>query len=134
MYFKKTNKIMKRKIFIVCFVLYVSFFNIHCGGNRERIINHVVLVWLKEDQPQGLVAEIMSEALKLKNIKAVKMIHIGSPIKSEREIVDSSFDLGIYMKFNSVQEMNIYLQDPRHVEFYKTFIQANAKKVLVYDF
>jgi hypothetical protein len=126
---------MKRKIFTILLFVYLSQINVQCGGNKTgRNVNHVILVWLKDNSDPNLITHIMSEAINLQKIKTVKTIHVGSPIVSERKIVDSSFDLGIFMSFDNVENMNAYLTDPRHVEFFKNNIEGKTKKLVVYDF
>ena len=58
----------------------------------------------------------------------------GLSIKSDRPIVDDSFDLGIAMTFRSVDDMNQYLIDPRHTKFVDTWLKGRLDKMLVYDF
>jgi hypothetical protein len=97
-------------------------------------VQHIVLVWLKPDVSAEVRATIMSESQALAKIERIKELHIGKAIASERPIVDDSFDFGVYMRFDSVADMNTYLADPRHIQFVETSVKPHLQKLLVYDF
>lgn len=112
-----------------------AFTLFYCSPVKSgQSVNHVILVWFKEDTSPEWISRVMSETLKLQNIKQVKTLNIGKPIASDRPIVDSSFDLGIYMRFDSIEDLNTYLKDIRHSDFFKTYIQNKTRKLVIYDF
>jgi hypothetical protein len=109
-----------------------------CGGLSSALagqpVQHIVLVWLKPDVSADVRENIMRESQALAKIERIKALHVGKAIASERPIVDDSFDFGVYMNFASVEDMNIYLADPRHVQFVETVVKPHLQKLLVYDF
>ena len=100
----------------------------------EYPVNHIVLLWLKDDVSTSLREDIFKKTTALSEIPGVANLRIGKVISSDRKIVDDSFDFGISMNFRSVDEMNTYLQHPQHVGFVNQYIKPNIKKIKVYDF
>ncbi|MFQ5469943.1 MAG: Dabb family protein [Gammaproteobacteria bacterium] len=103
-------------------------------SNANDTIHHIVLLWLKSDAEPDIYNQIIDETTKLAEIDEIKAIRVGRSITSNRTIVDDSFSLGIAMQFNNKQEMQRYLDDPRHVTLVETYIKPNISRIVVYDF
>ncbi|MGR3292944.1 MAG: Dabb family protein, partial [Candidatus Scalindua sp.] len=58
----------------------------------------------------------------------------GRLIHSEREIVDSSFDVAIYLSFENEQKLFEYLNHPIHKEAVGKTLKPLVRKVIVCDF
>ena len=97
-------------------------------------VQHVVLLWFTADVTNNWVQQVEAETLKLRAIPQLLSLETGPSIKSDRPIVDDSFDLGIAMTFRSVDDMNQYLIDPRHTKFVDTWLKGRLDKMRVYDF
>ena len=106
----------------------------HHPAQTNTSVNHVVLLWLKPGTSQSQIDNIIKYSNELRNIEGVYHLQLGPSIPSTRKIVDDSFDLGIYMRFNSIEEMNQYLKHPRHVDLVNKHIKPNIRKIIVYDF
>lgn len=124
---------------IISFTILIGLFQTGCGilgpVKRERpAINHVVLLWLKEDVSEAVVRRIIEETEKLEEISEVENLNIGRSMPSDRKIVDDSFDIGIHMVFSSRDAMLKYLRDKQHVHFVNKWIKPNIQKIVVYDF
>ena len=107
------------------------------GGGRphaEKIrVNHIVLCWLKDPGEQQ--KELIINASKdLAKIPGVVEVRAGSVIPSERKIVDDSFDVGIYMTFRSIEDMNAYIVHPDHQRIVQEELMPIVEKLVVYDF
>lgn len=96
-------------------------------------IHHVVLVWLTDEYKDQLPT-VLKASRKLANIPGVVHLKASTAIKSERAIVDDSFDLGIWMTFKSVADMNGYLKHTQHQKFLKKYIHGKVHRVKAYDF
>ncbi|MBL9131989.1 MAG: Dabb family protein [Verrucomicrobiaceae bacterium] len=97
-------------------------------------VEHVVLVWLKRpgnvaDRATVIAAAKMFQA----EISQIQHLSVGTPVASERPIVDDSFDVGLVMRFNSKADMDAYEKHPVHVNAVKQTLLPLAKKLLVYD-
>ncbi len=97
-------------------------------------VNHIVLLWLKPDVTAAKTEEIIQLTRQLAHIEGVEQLQVGRSIPSNRKIVDGSFDIGIYMRFDSRDDMNSYLNHPRHVALVNDHIRPNISKIVVYDF
>ena len=97
-------------------------------------VQHIVLVWLKGDTSSETYQRIIEGSKALANIGHIRDLQVGKAIPSERPIVDDSFSFGIYMRFDSVVDMNAYLADPKHVQFVDTQVKPHLQKLVIYDF
>jgi hypothetical protein len=104
------------------------------AGAGTPSVHHIVLVWLKADTAPEVREQIMAGSRALTDIGRIRDLQVGKAIPSERPIVDDSFSFGIYMRFDSVADMNAYLTDPRHVRFVDTQVKPYLEKLVVYDF
>ncbi len=100
-----------------------------------KTITHVVVAWFK---PEFRTEEYIKEALeanqRLREIPQVQSLHTGNAIKSDRKMVDDSFDIGNAMTFKSEQDMNDYIVHPIQVEFLDKYIKGKVEKAIVFDF
>ena len=55
-------------------------------------------------------------------------------VPSDRAIVDSSYDVAIYLTFETAEDLQGYLDHKDHVDAVKSILKPLTKKVLVYDF
>ena len=118
---------------ILCSLI-VSIIPAHVHASPNIGVNHVVLLWLKPETGPNTAEKIIQLTKQLQNISGVQQLQVGRSISSNRKIVDASFDIGIYMRFNNTDEMNTYLKHPQHVELVEKHIKPNITKIVVYDF
>ncbi len=104
------------------------------SNQYESKIVHVVLIWLQEPGNGQHIDKVIKMTRNLKVIPEVQEIRVGKVILSERQIVDDSFDVGLYMVFNSSKELERYLVHPMHVEAVRSALRPLASKIVVYDF
>jgi hypothetical protein len=57
----------------------------------------------------------------------------GTPLASERPIVDDSFDVGFTMRFDSAASLQAYEKDPRHLKKVNEVLKPLSRKIVVYD-
>lgn len=99
-----------------------------------QTVNHVVLVWFNQSVDDGYIHQVVVASQQLERISGVVSITAGRPIESERPVVDDSFDLGLVIRFDSVENMRSYVSDPVHKKFVEDYLQGKLDKLLVYDF
>ncbi len=117
-------------------VLLLAWLSAGCAQKVQKPANpvqHVVLLWFTT-KTNSWIQQVETETLKLRAIPQVLSLETGTAIKSNREIVDDSFDLGITVTFRSVDDMKKYLIDPRHTKFVDTWLKGRLDKMRVYDF
>ncbi len=98
-------------------------------------VQHVVMVWFKEDVTEQQIEEVIAQSYRLpQQIPLIKSIHVGRAIPSERKIVDDSFDIGLVMNFSSREDMQAYVNHPLHKQFVSQYVKGRVSKLQVYDF
>lgn len=101
------------------------------GGQN---VCHIVLCWLKEPGDSEGRDKIIETSKHFSEIPGVLSVRTGQVLPSEREIVDSSFDVAIVLWFRNKEEMSEYLVHPAHKKAVKDVLQPLVKKIVVYDF
>lgn len=70
----------------------------------------------------------------LRSIPGVRELRLGPPLESNRDIVDDSFDVGLYLRFDSVDALQAYLGHPQHVRAVREVIGPLTRQLRVHDF
>ncbi len=107
---------------------------VHGSASAESVVVHVVLVWLKEAGNADHRQRIIDATRALADIPGVIQLHVGESVPSNREIVDDSFDVGLYFTFASVDDMRAYLVDPRHQAAVQEIFGPLSERYIAYDF
>ena len=101
---------------------------------NERAIQHVVLCWLKEPGNAEHRNQIIEVSKTFRKIPGVLEVRVGRVIKSDRAIVDDSFDVGILVTVSDVERLQEYLDHPIHQNAKRNVLLPLLEKVVVYDF
>ncbi len=129
---------MKRVILVLAVLAIVAPILQSCSWNSRKIqggeIHHIIIVWLKSPGDSEDTKYIIDASRKLRNIPGVKTIEIGQVVKSDRKIVDSSYDVAVKMTFGSIEDMHKYLSHPEHVRLAKEVLMPKIKKIKVFDY
>jgi hypothetical protein len=104
------------------------------GQGAAGEVIHVVLIWLKDPGNPQHRQQIVAAAREFQQIPGVIEVRVGESLASERDVVDDSFDVGMFMSFASVGDMNSYLASPAHVQAVQNKLAPLADHYLVYDF
>jgi len=77
----------------------------------------------------------MIDALKdYANLPMVASVSVGTPMPSNRDIVDDSYDIALTMEFASESDLDAYNQDLSHKKVIKEKIRPYAEKAIIYDY
>ena len=95
---------------------------------------HTVYLWLKKPGDQQHRHQLLYASDRLRSIPGVLDIRFGESIASDRDIVDDSFDVGIYFYFKDVEAMNAYLRHPVHISVVEQRIKPLVNRITVHDF
>ena len=101
---------------------------------REQAVQHVVLCWLKEPGKAEHRNQIFEVSKTFRKIPSVLEVRVGRVIKSDRAIVDDSFDVGILVTVSDVKRLKEYLDHPIHQNAKRNVLLPLVEKVVVYDF
>jgi hypothetical protein len=119
--------------FLLLFILLLASCTTTPPHGRGEI-QHIVLCWLKEPGNPEHRRRIIERSKLFARIPGVREVRVGEVIPSERKIVDDSFDVGIVMTFDSVEQMDRYIGHPEHRWAVKEVILPLTRRILVYDF
>ena len=96
-------------------------------------LRHQVFFWLKKRGSLADHDQLIAGLKTLNDIDVVRRLHIGVPASTEaREVVDATFDVSELMIFDSVEDQQIYQDDPLHRAFV-TSCGHLWDRVVVYD-
>ncbi|MDP7010753.1 MAG: Dabb family protein [Verrucomicrobiota bacterium] len=121
-----------------CFITTILILTFGCSSikqnEREQAVQHVVLCWLKEPGNTEHRNQIIEVSKTFKKIPSVLEVRVGKVIKSNRAIVDDSFDVGILVTVSDVKRLKEYLDHPIHQNAKRNVLLPLVEKVVVYDF
>lgn len=103
------------------------------GPGHGASVLHVVFVWLKDPGNAAHRAQVIEASRSFADIDGVLEVRAGEPVASDRSIVDDSFDVGIYLRFATIDDMRAYLSDERHESALRDVLQPVTERYLVYD-
>jgi hypothetical protein len=110
------------------------FFGFHKKDEDSKTLTHVVLCWLKEPGNSEQRKQIIEMTESFRDIPSVLDARAGLAIKSDRAIVDDSFDVGIVVEVRNEDDLKKYLDHPIHQNAKKDVLLPLVDRVLVYDF
>ncbi|HXX92732.1 MAG TPA: Dabb family protein [Planctomycetota bacterium] len=97
------------------------------------MIVHTVFFWMKKGAPKDAAKRTIHDAIKYLKTPTVRHLWAGPPAKTPpRDVVNSTYDVGLTVIFDDVQAHDAYQDDPQH----QVFIKRNKKnwlRVEVYD-
>ncbi len=101
------------------------------SSNKNPFIHHVYF-WLNKADSKEDLAKLVEGLKKLSAVKTIKVSYIGKPADTNREVIDSSYNISWLCFFDSRADQDSYQVDPIHLDFVKQ-CQHLWKKVIVYD-
>jgi hypothetical protein len=117
-----------------CGCLCIALAGCATTGSPSGALEHVVVVWLKEPDNEAHRRIILVESETLRKIPGVLSLKSGSVIASEREIVDSSFDVALIVTLTDQAAMDAYLEHPLHVKLVDETLKPLVDRIRVFDF
>jgi hypothetical protein len=98
----------------------------------KNMFVHHVFFWLKEPKNQEARTAFENGLQQLIQVPQIQSSHIGTPVESDREVVDDSFTYSYMAFFHNQEDQNIYQTHPIHLKFIED-CQHLWEKVIVYD-
>ena len=129
---------MIKKYLLFLLVLPLFFSGCFSGFQNKKedpkILSHVVLCWFKDAGNSEQRDRIIKMTETFNDIPSVLGARAGGPIRSERSIVDDSFDVGIIVEVRDEKGLQEYIDHPIHLKAKKEILLPLVERVLVYDF
>jgi hypothetical protein len=98
------------------------------------MFSHVVIFWTDPNKPNAIADLIAGAEKYLKAIPGVLQFHIGKMARSNRPVVDQSYQVALNIIFPDKKAQDDYQVHPLHIEFVEKAFKPNCAKVVVYDF
>lgn len=100
---------------------------------NEKRITHYVLFWLKEELGEQDVVKFADFFEELRKIPTIRSLEYGRPAKTNiRDVVDNSFTYNLLVRFDKMEDINVYEKHPIHLAAIEKF-KHNWGKVVVHD-
>ena len=95
---------------------------------------HTVYFWAKAGTSAAAVEALVGDCRAiLKKIPTVRQLSAGRPVGKTRDVVDSSFAVGLTVVFDDQAGHDVYQDHALHLEFIARN-KAHWERVVVYDF
>jgi len=107
-----TNYSLFSKLLLATILLLV--FWVSTAQASSATVYHTVVFWLKPDTPQATLDAILDSVQSMEDLPMVEAVHVGTPIMSERDVVDDSFSVAFTMTFKDEAALQAYNADPDH--------------------
>lgn len=103
------------------------------GLSSPGRVQHIVLVWLKEPGNETARTAVIESSRGLESIPGVLAVSVGTPLPQDRDIVDSSYDVGIIITLENSAALEIYLPHPIHRAMIEEVVRPLVERYRVYD-
>lgn len=101
--------------------------------DKELMITHYVLFWLKEGLKEKEIKDFSAFFEKLRGIPNIHSLEYGRPAPTHaRDVVDNSFTYNLLVRFTKMEDINVYETHPIHLKAIEEFSQYWTK-VVVHD-
>lgn len=101
------------------------------NGSNSTFIHHVYF-WLNNPDSKEDLAKLVEGLKKLSSVKTIKKFYIGKPADTNRDVIDSSYNVSWLLFFDNKADQDSYQVDPIHLKFVEE-CKHLWKKVTVYD-
>jgi hypothetical protein len=98
------------------------------------MFSHVVIFWTRPEKPEAADQLLSGIKQYLTHIPGVGQFHAGRMARSDRQVVDQSYQVALSIVFQDKQAQDAYQLHPLHLEFVEKVFKPNCAKVVVYDF
>ena len=105
--------------------------DLHAHSGR---VTHIVILWLNNPTDPAARQKIIDTSYRFRELPGVLAVRAGAVLKSDRPVVDSSYDLAVVMTFVDQQSLHQYETSDAHKRAVNDVLRPLVKKQLVYDF
>jgi len=127
-------QVTMKKFLVVLFAAVLSSCSTIAPPAPGGSVDHLVFFWQKRPGNLEDRKKITDAIDRLRVIEGMTALDYGVAVPSSRPVVDDSFDLAMRMRFTSLQALQSYETDPRHVKEVKEVLLPLTKKIQVYDY
>jgi len=100
----------------------------------SKPISHIILVWLKEPGNAEMRQQFVEASKSLNDLPGIINRHVGISVKSNRKIVDDSFDVAVTVTLKDEAALKAYMNHPKHKQIVHDKLKPLVGKIIAYDF
>ena len=97
-----------------------------------QLFVHHVMFYLKNPKSEADKAKLLEGLNKLAKVPTIRMVHIGTPAATNRDVIERSYAYSWLCLFDSPADEEAYQKHPIHDEFRKNYASL-WEKVVIYD-
>lgn len=129
-------KLMKKSPLSVLTVaiMTLSFMAVAPVSASSASVYHTVVFWLKPDTSKSNFDEIVKSIKSLEALSMVEKVIVGTPIMSDRTVVDDSFSIAFTMIFKDEAALSAYSADPTHKKISTEVTMPHVDRGIIYDY
>jgi heme-degrading monooxygenase HmoA len=116
---------------LICLLLN-SPANAEESNKDDKVLTHVIVVWLNKPGNKEAQDKFVEASKALNNLPGVIHRHVAVVEKSDRSVVDDTFDVLITVTFKNKAAVKAYLDHPKHKAAVAVF-KTMANRVVIYD-
>jgi len=126
---------MKKNLFIITLAV-LACNGLVMAGERASAGNvyHVVVFWLKDPGNAEHREALINTTHSFSAIPGIIAVSAGTPLASDRAVVDDSFDVAITITLKDETALQTYQEHPIHVKAKEEKLKKLVKKFIVYDY
>ena len=99
---------------------------------EKNVFVHHVYFWLKNPLNEEAKKNLIEGLNILSGASVINGSHIGIPAETNREVIDSSYNISWLLIFKNKEDQDIYQTHPMHLQFIADCAHL-WEKVVVYD-
>ena len=115
-------------------IMMLSFMAVVPVSASSAGVYHNLVFWLKPDTPKSKVDEIVASIKSLEALPMVEKVIAGTPVMSERTVVDDSFSIAFTMIFKDEAALSAYSADPTHKRISTEVTMPHVDRGIIYDY
>ncbi|WP_247231533.1 Dabb family protein [Telluribacter sp. SYSU D00476] len=99
---------------------------------KKELFVHHVYFYLKNAGSAADKAKLMEGLEKLSKVPTIRMVHIGTPATTNRDVIERGYSISWLCLFDNLEEQEVYQKHPIHLKFVDDYSHL-WEKVIVYD-
>ena len=117
---------------ILSCLLFVTPVNAKESNKDNKVLTHVIVIWLNEPGNKKAQDKFVEASKALNNLPGVIHRHVAVVEKSDRSVVNDTFDVLITVTFKDKAALQAYLDHPKHKAAVTVF-KTMANRVVIYN-
>ena len=101
------------------------------SSSKELFVHHV-LFYTPADASAADKAKLLEGLQTLRSIPSIKLVHIGTPASTNRDVIERTYTYSLLCLFESAEQEEDYQQHPIHDDFRNQYA-TYWEKVVIYD-